>query len=145
MANGQQKSQQNLDAFELWKTTQSTDDFKQIIYRGQLSRNEIAKAIGCGKSALNQNPNLRESLKSLEDDLRAKGVLPQLVDAEESDAVTPKKYDNTKAKRTLESKRLSELEVENIALKAENRELKARLERFCELSDTLTELGFMPQ
>ena len=40
MANGQQKAQQNLDAFEVWRVTQTDDDFKQIIFRGQLNRGE---------------------------------------------------------------------------------------------------------
>ncbi len=30
MASGQQKAQQNLDAFEVWKATQTDDDFKQV-------------------------------------------------------------------------------------------------------------------
>ena len=67
MANGQQKAQQNLDAFEVWRVTQTDDDFKQIIFRGQLNRGEVAKTIGCGKSALNQNPALKEALLALED------------------------------------------------------------------------------
>ena len=50
MANGQQKAQQNLDAFMQWQATQSNDDFKQITLKGQLNRTEIAKAVGCGKS-----------------------------------------------------------------------------------------------
>nr|WP_241904229.1 VPA1267 family protein [Vibrio lentus] len=78
MASGQQKAQQNLEAFEVWKATQTDDDFKQIMFRGQLNRNEVAKGIGCGKSALNQNPALKEALKALEDKLRGKGVLPPL-------------------------------------------------------------------
>ena len=52
MANGQQRAQQNLDAFLQWQATQSNDDFKQITLKGQLNRTEIAKAVGCGKSAL---------------------------------------------------------------------------------------------
>ena len=50
MANGQQKAQQNLDAFQTWVATQSDDDFKQIAFRGQLNRIEVAKGVGCGKS-----------------------------------------------------------------------------------------------
>ena len=74
MASGQQKAQQNLDAFQVWVATQQDDDFKQIVFRGQLSRIEVAKAVGCGKSALNQNSDLRKSLKQLEDNLRDKGA-----------------------------------------------------------------------
>jgi hypothetical protein len=54
MASGQQKAQQNVNSFLIWKATQSDDDFRQIIFRGSLNRGEIAKAIGCGKSALTQ-------------------------------------------------------------------------------------------
>jgi len=37
MAGGQQKAQQNLDAFEVWIATQTDDDFKKIALRGQLN------------------------------------------------------------------------------------------------------------
>lgn len=42
MASGQQKTQQNLEAFEVWKATQTDDEFKQIVFRGQLNRTEVA-------------------------------------------------------------------------------------------------------
>lgn len=45
MASGQQKAQQNLEAFEVWKATQTDHDFKQIVFRGQLNRIEVAKGI----------------------------------------------------------------------------------------------------
>jgi hypothetical protein len=145
MAGGQQKAQQNLEAFEVWKATQNDDDLKQIIYRGQLNRIEVAKGIGCGKSALNQNPALKEALKTLEDKLRDKGVLPPLTDTTKKDADKPKAYDSTANRKLLDSKRVSSLEAENIELKAKIKELESRLERFGELSETLTEMGFMPR
>ncbi|EOX4792048.1 VPA1267 family protein [Vibrio alginolyticus] len=64
MANGRQKAQQNLEAFEVWKATQTDDNFKQIVFRGQLNRIEVAKGIGCGKSALSQNPALKKSTQN---------------------------------------------------------------------------------
>jgi hypothetical protein len=145
MAGGQQKAQQNLEAFEVWKATQTDDDLKQIIYRGQLNRIEVAKGIGCGKSALNQNPALKEALKTLEDKLRDKGVLPPLTDTTKKDADKPKAYDSTANRKLFDSKRVSSLETENIELKAKLKELESRLERFGELSETLTEMGFMPR
>lgn len=145
MAGGQQKAQQNLEAFEVWKATQTDDDLKQIIYRGQLNRIEVAKGIGCGKSALNQNPALKEALKTLEDKLRDKGVLPPLTNTTKKDADKPKAYDSTANRKLLDSKRVSSLEAENIELKAKIKELESRLERFGELSETLTEMGFMPR
>mgnify|MGYP000439308599 FL=1 len=145
MASGQQKAQQNLEAFEVWKATQTDDDFKQIIFRGQLNRIEVAKGIGCGKSALNQNPALKKALKTLEDELRGKGVLPPLTDAAKKNADKPKAYDNTANRKLLDSKRVSSLEAENIELKAKVKELEKRLERFGELSETLSEMGLMPR
>lgn len=145
MASGQQKAQQNLDAFRAWVATQHEDDFKQIVFRGQLNRIEVAKAIGCGKSALIQNPELRKCLQQLEDGLRNKGVLPPLSNTAKNDADKPRQYDNTANRKTLDSKRLSSLEAENIELKAKVNELESRLKRFAELSETLSEMGFMPR
>ncbi len=76
MASGKEKAQSNYKAFEVWKATQTDDDFKRIVYRSQLNRVEVAKGVGCGKSALSQNPAIRKALKSLENELRIKGVLP---------------------------------------------------------------------
>lgn len=143
--NGQQKAQKNVDDFQAWVATQSNDDFKQIIFRGQLNRGEIAKAVGCGKSALNQNPQLKGALIRLEDDLRKKGVLPKLTASAISAVSKPKQYDKTVNRKSLESKRLSNLEAENIELKAKVKELESRLKRFGELSETLAEMGFMPR
>jgi hypothetical protein len=36
----------------------SDDDFRQIVFRGQLNRGEIAKGLDCAKSALRQNPRM---------------------------------------------------------------------------------------
>jgi hypothetical protein len=145
MANGQQKAQQNFDAFQAWSATQTDDDYKQIAFRGQLSRTEVAKAVGFGKSALNQNPDIRKRLKKLEDDLRDKGVLPPLTDTAKKEVDKPKQYDNTANRKALDSKRSSLLEAENIELKAKIKELEGKLKRFGELSETLSEMGFMPR
>ena len=80
MANGQQIAKENIDKFLAWSTTMSDDDFIQIIYRGQLNRGELATAVGCAKSAFRQNPALKAALNKLEDDLRARGVLPPTID-----------------------------------------------------------------
>jgi hypothetical protein len=145
MANGQQKAQQNLDAFQAWYATQTDDDFKQIVFRGQLNRGEVAKAIGCGKSALNQNPALKDALAKVEADLRVKGVLPPeqpLVALMKGEV---KEYDKTANRKARDNNHLSKLEVENIELRAENKELREKLERFKELSETLSEMGLMPR
>ncbi|HCN73225.1 MAG TPA: hypothetical protein DIS96_16540, partial [Pusillimonas sp.] len=78
MSNGQERARQNLSAFQSWVATQTDDDFKQIVFRGQLNRGEVAKAIGIGKSALRQNPAIKTALENLEQNLRDRGVLPEL-------------------------------------------------------------------
>ena len=145
MANGQQKAQQNLDHFLVWASTQTHEDFKQIIFRGQLNRREISKAAGIGKSALIQNPLLKEALANLECNLREEGVLPPLVDSAIDKPDKPKEYDNSINRKILDSRRVSSLEAENIELKAKVKELEVKLERYGELSETLYEMGFMPR
>ena len=145
MANGQQRAQQNLEAFEVWQATQTDDDFKQISFKGKLNRIEVAKGVGCGKSALNKNPTLRKALKALEDKLRDKGILPPLTESARNNTDKPKQYDNTANRKLLDSKRVSTLEAENIELKAKVKELEGKLERFGELNETLSEMGFMPR
>ncbi|AMJ98455.1 MULTISPECIES: VPA1267 family protein [Alteromonas] len=145
MANGKELARRNLEAFEVWQTTQTDEDFKQIIFKGKLNRIEVAKGVGCGRSALNQNPALRKALKALEDKLRGKGLLPPLSASAKKDIEKPKQYDNTASRKMLDSKRISALEAENIELKAKVQELKSKLERFGELNETLCEMGFMPR
>lgn len=145
MANGQQKARANLDSFCAWIATQSDEDFKQIVHRGQLNRGEVAKAIGIGKSALRQNPAIKERLNALESELRQRGVLPPLTGEAEAQKKAPKRYDQTENRRAVESRRLSQLEQENVELKAKVAELKAQLKRYGELSEVLIEFGVAPQ
>ncbi|WP_284509695.1 VPA1267 family protein [Salinivibrio costicola] len=118
MSNGQERARQNLSAFQSWVATQTDDDFKQIVFRGQLNRGEVAKAIGIGKSALRQNPAIKTALENLEQNLRDRGVLPELTETAQAQRSEPKRYDPSVSRRAMESRRLSVLEQENIELKA---------------------------
>lgn len=144
MSNGQEKARQNLSAFLSWAATQTDDDFKQIVFRGQLNRGEAAKAIGIGKSALRQNPALKKALEKLEQDLRDRGVLPPLTENAQAQRSESKRYDPSVNQRAMESRRLSVLEQENIELKARVATLEAKLKRYGELSEVLTEFGVAP-
>lgn len=143
--NGKQKAQQNIEAFHAWAATQSDDDYKQIIFRGQLNRGEIAKATGVGKSALRQNPEIKRLLESLENELRAREILPPLAQASEQEKGEPQRYDVEVSRRARNDQRVARLEQENIELKARVNELENRLARFGELSEALTEMGMMPR
>ncbi len=143
--NGQEKARLSVEMFETVMLGQPDEFYIQMIYRGQLSRKEVSKFCDCTTSALRQNPALKRLLNSLEDDLRRKGILPQYTDVAKLDREKPKQYDPTASRKMLDSKRVSALEAENIELKAKVTELEKRLERFGELSETLSELGFMPR
>jgi len=144
MSNGQERARQNLSTFQSWVATQTDDDFKQIIFRGQLNRGEVAKAIGIGKSALRQNPAIKTALENLEQNLRDRGVLPDLTETAQAQRSEPKRYDPSVNQRAMESRRLSVLEQENIELKARVATLEAKLKRYGELSEVLTEFGVAP-
>ena len=144
-SNGQQKGSENVIAFKVWRSTQTEDDFRQITRGGQLNRTEIAKAIGCGRSAFTQNESLGRELNELEIRLRSQGILPPLVNGSASDLGQPKLYDNTRTGKLRDSMRVATVEAENIELKAKVCELEKKLERFGELSETLAEMGFMPR
>lgn len=144
MSNGQERARQNLSAFQNWVATQTDDDFKQIVFRGQLNRGEVAKAIGIGKSALRQNPAIKTALENLEQSLRDRGVLPELTETAQAQRSEPKRYDPSVNQRAMESRRLSVLEQENIELKARVSTLEAKLKRYGELSEVLTEFGVAP-
>ena len=108
MPNGRDVGEANVAALETWTATQSDEDFTQIVYQGKLYRSEIAKGAGIGKSSLKQNPAVRNALKSIEDGLRQRGVLPPLT--EKAQSTSAKAHDQGAQRRMLDSKRASLLE-----------------------------------
>ena len=79
------------------------------------------------------------------DTIIAVTILPPLTETAKKETDKPRQYDNTANRRLLDAKRLSALEAENIELKAKVKALESKLERFGELSETLSEMGFMPR
>ena len=76
MASGQQLAEENVQKFSTWVASKTDADFRNMAVRGVLSRTEIAAECGFAKSALAQNPRIRDALKGLEASLRERGVLP---------------------------------------------------------------------
>lgn len=145
MASGQQVAEENVQRFQTWLASKTDAEFRQMVSRGVLSRTEIAAECGFAKSALAQNPRIREALKSLEEQLRSRGVLPPLAQGEEvaGAPVAAQRVDSARA--ALDAQRLSRLEQENASLKAENAELKRLLGRYAVLQDVLAETGRLPR
>lgn len=140
--NGQQRSEQNLATFLSWVASKTDDDFREMVARGQLSRQEIARECGFAKSALLQNPRVKDALKALEAQLRERKVLPPVAETSESDAA-PQATPNPRA--AADKARLKRLESENASLRAELTQVRADLERYRLMDSVLCSTGRLPR
>lgn len=146
MANGQQIAEENLAAFLAWSTSKSDGDFLEYVHRGKLKRSEIAAECGFGKSALTQNPAIRQALETLENELRAAGVLAPLVASlPAGQKVEAPLRDGDAKQRRQDRQRLNSLEQENAALRAELQAAKQMLTRYTLMTEFLEETGRMPR
>lgn len=142
MANGQEISKKNYQAFISWASSKTGDEFKQYIYRGKLNRKEIAIECEFAKSALSQNPRIKEALRDLEQGLRTKGILPSL---EEKGLATPPKRNPEAVKVRRDTQRLNALEQQNVALIEENKQLKKKLAQYALMDEFLQETMRLPR
>lgn len=145
MASGQQIAEQNVKTFATWMASKTDDDYRAMASRGVLSRKEIATECGFAKSALDQNPRIKASLRELEEALRARGVLPPVVEKLPEDAAKPLMREPGRLRGALDAERLRRLETDNASLKAENAELKRSLEKHAILSEALSLTGRLPR
>jgi hypothetical protein len=145
MASGRQLAEKNVQTFNAWQASKTDDDFRAMTSRGVLSRKEIATECGFAKSALDQNPNIKTALKSLEEGLRARGILPPAVDRSPDEAAKPLMREPGKLRGAMDADRMRRLEQENASLKAENAELKRALERHSVLREALALTGRLPR
>lgn len=145
MASGRQVAEANVQVFNAWLACKTDDDFRAMANRGVLSRKEIAKECGFAKSALDQNPRIKSALKNLEDDLRARGVLPPAMERSLDEPAKLLMREPGKLRGALDADRLRRLEQENASLKAENAELKRALERHSVLREALSMTGRLPR
>lgn len=138
--NGQERAEQNFLAFQAWVVSKSDADFRELVTQGRLNRGEICRECDFGRSALVQNPRIKEALQALEDRLRASGVLPAPMASE----TTPLRVKG-QLQATTEAERLRKLEAENLGLRAELSELRRRLKRFESMESLLSETGRLPR
>lgn len=146
MASGKQLAEQNFQTFQVWLESKTDADFRQMVSRGVLSRKEIATECGFAKSALDQNPRIKAALRSAEDDLRKRGILPALEEKPPVDGDAPPPMREVGQQRAArDGERLKRLEQENASLRAENNELKRQLERYVVLQEALSLTGRLPR
>jgi len=144
-SSGRQLAEQNLVTFTTWLGSKSDDDFRQLASRGVLSRKEIAIECGFSKSALDQNPRIKAALRAAEADLRERGILPAMADRDLTKPSEPVMREVGTQKSMIETERLRRLEQENASLKAENGELKKKLEQFAIIREALAMTGRVPR
>ena len=145
MANGKQLSDHNLQLFNSWLSGKTDKDLVQLVFRGVLSRKEIAEECGFSKSVLDQNPRVTSALKSLEENLRERGILPQIIVRAASTDTQPLMRDAGNTRHSADAERLRRVELENASLKAELSELKSQLSQFTNLQQALVLTGRLPR
>ena len=145
MASGIQIAEQNVQTFASWIASKTDDDFRAMASRGVLSRKEIATECRFAKSALDQNPRIKTALRELESALRARGVLPPVVEKTLDEAAKPLMREPGKFRGALDTERLRRLETDNASLKAEVAELKCILEKHTILREALALTGRLPR
>lgn len=134
--NGQERAEQNFLAFQAWAASRTDADFREMVTQGRLNRGEICRECGFGRSALVQNPRIKDALLTLEEQLRARGILPVQTLAVE----VPLRQKGQLLAAT-EAERLRKLEAENVGLRAELSELRRRLKCFEAMESVLAETG----
>lgn len=124
-----------------WRNSMNDQAYIDIVYAGQLNRTKVAEGCGFTKKSLTKNPNIRDELKKLEDELRARNVLPRLTEEGEKDLKKPKSLQKESMKTARQESRVPGLEQQIVELKAEISALTGKFGRFSELHDTFTDLG----
>lgn len=145
MASGRQVGEENVLIFSRWMASKTDADYRAMSLRGVLSRKEIAKECGFAKSALDQNPRIKEALRELEDGLRARGILPSAVVRAPGALQGQRMYQAGIKQALLDAERLRRLEQENASLRAENTELKRLLGQHAILREALVLTGRLPR
>lgn len=140
--NGQQRSEQNLATFLSWVASKTDPDFREMVMRGQLSRQEIARECGFAKSVLLQNPRVKDALRLLEEQLRSRKLLPPLVELSLTNTPEPA---TPNPRAAADKARLKRLESENASLRAELTLVRGDLERFRLIDEVLCSTGRLPR
>ena len=145
MPSGRQISDENVKTFSSWLASKSDNDFRAMAIRGVLSRKDISTESAFAKSVLDQNPRIKAALKELEETLRARGILPSIVEKNSTDAVAPLMREPSALRGASDAERYRRLETDYALLKAENGELKRALEKYSVLRDALAQTGRVPR
>ncbi len=136
-SNGVQDGEENLRIYLAWET--AVVDFKPYIHQGVLSISRVAREAGLNRDVFYTNPDIRDIhwprlIATLED----QGVLKKRV-ANPVEAIPRQRQRSYVA-----DARIKQIQEEHEAVKAENRELRAQLEKFKGIDEILRTTGRLP-
>ena len=136
-SNGQLEGEAHVAMFLQWQA--QVEDFKPFVYQGLLSKSKVAREAGILRDVLYTNPEIRDLLwPALVNKLELEGVLrPRVANPVE---VMPAQHKKSAASEA----RVKQIQEENEALKAENRELRKQLERYGSMEEILRTTGRLP-
>lgn len=127
----------NAQSFLTWQT--EVEDFKPYVHQGTLNVSRVARESGLKREVFYTNPEIRDKLwPALLHRLEADGVLRQRI-ANPVEVIARV----TKGSAAGDA-RIKQIQEENEALKAENRELRKQLERFNGIEEVLHTTGRLP-
>ena len=135
--NGILDGQANVAKFLAWQT--EVEDYKPFVHQGNLSVSRVARECGLNRDVFYTNPVIRDSLwPELLTRLERDGVLKVRV-AQPAQAVI-----RDHKRSAASDARVKQIQEENEALKAENRELRKQLEQFKGMAEVLHTSGRLP-
>ena len=138
--NGQQKARENVSQFKAWiQEREVCKDWGSYVRGVKLNRTEIAKECLFAMSVLRQNPEVKNILSQLENNLRQRNILP--IEVMKKSTQELPEHDTQRLKNKMDTSRLNRLEQENTALQAEVKHLKSILERYKLMDEILSESG----
>lgn len=137
-SNGIRDGEVNLRIFLAW--IESVIDFKPYIHQGALSISRIARETGLNRDVFYTNPEIRDvHFPKLVARLDEQGVFKQRIANRRQD-ISPQRGDGN----LVDNMRIKQLQEEYEAVKAENLELRAQLERYKNMDEILTITGRLP-
>lgn len=136
-SNGIQDGEENLRTFLAWAS--GVDDFNPYIHQGVLSISRVAREAGLNRDVFYTNPDIRDiHWPRLIATLEEQGVLKQRV--ANPVEVMPRSHQRSHVAEA----RIKQIQEEHEAVKAENRELRAQLEKFKGIDEILRTTGRLP-
>jgi hypothetical protein len=127
--------------FEIWKDSMSDQDYVDITLRSKLNRTRIAEQCGFAKSVLGSNDKIAKGLIKLENELRARLVLPPLTVKGKKEEQAPKTLQREALKAAREQSRIPGLEQRIVELEAEIEAIRVEKGRLSEFAEVYEELS----